>query len=149
VNARLPLRIVTPEKVSWEGEVDSLTVPAWDGSLGVLPGHAPLLAQLTPGVVRIRQTGGDERLLAVSGGFVEVAEGKAALFAETAEMAEEIDAERARQALEQAKKNLKASPAQVLDEQALAALRRALIRLQVAELARLKPRSSQAPRPHE
>ena len=133
----LPLRIVTPEKVAWEGEVDSLTVPAWDGGLGILPGHAPLLAQMREGVVHIREKG-EERLLAVSGGFVEVLNGRASLFAETAELAEEIDAERARQSAEQAKTSLKASPDAVMDEKALASLRRALARLRVAELARLK-----------
>lgn len=133
----LPLRIVTPEKVAWEGNVDSLTVPAWDGGLGILPGHAPLLAQMREGVVRIREKG-EERLLAVSGGFVEVLDGRASLFAETAELAEEIDAERARQSAEKAKVSLKASPAAIMDEQALASLRRALARLRVAELARLK-----------
>lgn len=137
MTAALPLRIVTPEKVAWEGDVSSLTVPAWDGSLGILPGHAPLLAQLREGVVRIADNDG-ERLLAVSGGFVEVAGGKAALFAETAELAEEIDAERARQAVEKAKKSAHATPSSVMDEAAAAALRRALARLHVAELARIR-----------
>lgn len=146
----LPLRIVTPEKVAWEGEVASVTAPAWDGSLGILPGHAPLLAQLREGVVRIRDAQGEaERLLAVSGGFVEVLDGKVSLFAETAELAEEIDAERARQSAEKAREAVKASAGDVVDEKALAALRRALIRLQVAELARLKDRSGRAPRPRE
>jgi F-type H+-transporting ATPase subunit epsilon len=140
----LPLRIVTPEKVAWEGAVASLTVPAWEGSLGILPGHAPLLAQLKEGVVRILQ-GDAERLLAVSGGFVEVSEGKAALFAETAELAEEVDAERARQAAEKAKQAVRASSGEVLDEAAAAALRRAMARLQAAELSRLRRGSPRAP----
>jgi F-type H+-transporting ATPase subunit epsilon len=144
----LPLRIVTPEKVAWEGEVDSLTVPAWDGGLGILPGHAPLLAQLREGAVRIREKG-QERLMAVSGGFVEVLEGKASLFAETAELGEEIDAERARQAAEKARQDLKHSAGEVMDEKALAALRRALARLRVAELAGLRPKRGAAPAPHE
>lgn len=133
----LPLRIVTPEKVAWEGTVDSLTVPAWEGGLGILPGHAPLLAQMKEGVVRIREKG-EERLLAVSGGFVEVLDGKVSLFAETAELAGEIDAERARQSAEAAKKSLKTPAAGVLDEQALASLRRAMARLRVAELSRVR-----------
>ena len=137
---RLPLRVVTPEKVAWEGEVDSLTVPAWEGSLGILPGHAPLLAQLREGAVRAR-SGDAERLLAVSGGFVEVFEGRVSLFAETAELAEEIDAERARQAAEGAKRALKSS-SDVSDEKAAAALRRAMARLRVSELSR--PRGASA-----
>lgn len=133
---RLPLSIVTPERVTWEGEVDSLIVPAADGQLGILPGHAPLLAQLGPGVVQIR-SGEETRLLSVSGGFVEVFEGRVSLFAETAELAEEIDAVRARQSAERARSAIKgpmASPADLA--QAEAALRRALVRLKALELAR-------------
>src|SRR5262245_41115189 len=106
---RIPLSIVTPEKVAWEGEVDSLVVPAYEGQLGILPGHAPLLAQLSPGALQIR-SGEELRLLAVSGGFVEVFGGRASVFAETAELAEEIDAERARQAAEKAHEALRGWP---------------------------------------
>jgi len=144
----LALQIITPEKISWEGVVDSLVVPAHDGQLGILPGHAPLLAQLRPGAVQIR-TQGSTRLLAVSGGFVEIFKGKTALFAETAELAEEIDSERARIAAEKAKAALKTRPGDKLDAQALAALQRALIRLRVAELARLRPGSKSTRPPPE
>jgi F-type H+-transporting ATPase subunit epsilon len=98
----VPTTIVTPESTAWEGEADSLMIPAHEGQLGILPGHAPLLAQLAPGVLQIR-SGGDVKLLAVSGGFLEVFEGRASIFAETAEMDEQIDEERARQSAEQAK----------------------------------------------
>lgn len=135
---RIPLSIVTPERVAWEGEVDSLVVPAAEGQLGVLPGHAPLLAQLSPGVVQIR-SGEETRMLAVSGGYFEVHGGKAALFAETAELAEEIDAERARQAVEKAKAALHQPSGSAEPEQALAALRRALVRLKVSEQIRRRP----------
>lgn len=141
MSARIPLHIVTPEKVAWEGEVDSLVVPAYDGQLGILPGHAALLAQLTPGALRIR-AGEEVRLLAVSGGFVEVGGGHVSVFAETAEMADEIDAERARQSVEKARAALKGRPggeAGMDPDQALAALRRALVRLKVLDHARLRP----------
>lgn len=133
----MTLSIVTPERVTWEGEVTSLVAPAFDGQLGVLPGHAPLLAQLTPGIVQIR-AGEETRLLAVSGGYVEVYGGRVSLFAETAELAEEIDAERARQAVEKARAAMHGAEAAV-PEQALAALRRALVRLKVAEQIRRRP----------
>lgn len=142
--SRLPLRIVTPEKVAWEGDVDSLVVPAVEGQLGILPGHAPLLAQLAPGPMRVRD-GEDVRLLALSGGFVEVYGGRASVFAETAELADEIDGERARQAHERAKAALQ-TPGAVVDEQAQAALRRALIRMRVFELARRGSGRARPPR---
>jgi F-type H+-transporting ATPase subunit epsilon len=135
---RIPLSIVTPERVAWEGEVDSLVVPAAGGQLGVLPGHAPLLAQLTPGVVQIR-SGEETRALAVSGGYLEVHGGRAALFAETAELAEEIDAERARQAVERAKAALHQPSGVTEPEKALAALRLALVRLKAVEKVRRRP----------
>ena len=136
----LPLRVVTPEKLAWEGEVDALTVPAWEGSLGILPGHAPLLAQLKEGVIRMRN-GGEERFLAVSGGFVEVKAVRASLFAETAEMAGDVDLERARQAAERARQALRAASSEADDERAAAALRRALARLRAADLWRAAGRS--------
>lgn len=141
---RLPLSIVTPERPTWEGDVDALVVPAEEGQLGILPGHAPLLAQLRPGTVVIRQTGEDPRLLSVSGGFVEVFDGRVSLFAEAAEMADEVDAERARQAAEKAKAALKHGSEEKFDSAAVAALERALARLRAHEAIarRRSPRNS-------
>lgn len=130
---RIPLSIVTPERVAWEGDVDALVVPAHEGQLGILPGHAPLLAHLRAGTVVIRSQGEEPRLLAVSGGFVEVINGRVSVFAETAELADEIDAERARQAAERAKAQLKHHHEEKLDLQAQAALERALARLRASE----------------
>lgn len=146
---RIPLSIVTPERPTWEGEVDALVVPAQEGQLGILPGHAPLLAQLRPGTVVIRQGVEDPRLLAVSGGFVEVFAGKVSLFAEAAEMADEIDAERARQAAEKARAALKRGSEEKFDTGAVAALERALARLRASEAVarRRSPRVTPPPPP--
>ncbi|MBK7545938.1 MAG: F0F1 ATP synthase subunit epsilon [Elusimicrobia bacterium] len=94
----------------------------------------PLLAQLKPGAVVLR-AGGEPVIFSVSGGFIEVNQGRVAVFVETAEHAEEIDAERARQAEMKARAALKATPADKMDLQALAALERALARLRATELA--------------
>ena len=98
MSGQLTLEVVTPERLAFSGGVDFVVLPAWEGEMGVLPGHAPFLVQLQPGEVRFRDRG-EMRRFAVSGGFAEIKEDKVALFAETAEMAEQIDAERARQAL--------------------------------------------------
>jgi F-type H+-transporting ATPase subunit epsilon len=138
---RLTLELVTPERPAFSGEGDFVVLPAWDGEMGVLPGHAPFLVQLRPGEVRFT-AGGETKLFAVSGGFAEVRDDKVALFAETAEMAESIDAERARQALERARAELLKKDLDSLTlAQAEAALRRAQVRLKVAQLrtARRKP----------
>ena len=129
---RLTLELVTPEKVAWSAPADFVVLPAAQGEMGVLPGHMPFLVQLAPGEVRITDKGEVKRF-AVSGGFAEVKDGIVSLFAETAEAAEHIDAERAHQALERAKAestqpNLDPAHLAEID----AAVRRARIRLRVA-----------------
>ena len=138
---RLTLELVTPERPAFSGEGDFVVLPAWEGEMGILPGHAPFLVQLKPGEVRFR-AGGETKLFAVSGGFAEIRDDKVSLFAETAEMSESIDAERARQALERAKVELLDKNLDSLTlAHAEAALRRAQVRLKVAQLrsGRRKP----------
>ena len=131
---RLTLELVTPERPAFSGEGDFVVLPAWEGEMGVLPGHAPFLVQLKPGEVRFR-AGAETKLFAVSGGFAEVRGDKVSLFAETAEMSDSIDAERARQALERAKAELeKKSLDPMTLASAEAAMRRAQVRLRVAQL---------------
>ncbi|TPW21515.1 MAG: F-type H+-transporting ATPase subunit epsilon, partial [Elusimicrobia bacterium] len=98
----LTVELVTPEKVALTQSADFVALPAFEGEMGVLPGHEPFLVQLGAGEVRVRR-GGETSSFAVSGGFAEILKDKVSVFAETAEMASEIDAERARQDLERAK----------------------------------------------
>lgn len=132
MSAQLTLEMVTPEKVAWSAQAEFVVLPGWEGEMGVLPGHEPYLVQLKAGEVRVTENG-EVRRFAISGGFAEVKDDKVSLFAETAEMAGQIDAERAKQALEKAKaetlrKDL--DPMQLM--QAEAAMRRAQVRLKVA-----------------
>ena len=130
----LSVDILTPERRVLQAQADSVVVPAAEGQLGILTGHAPLLAQLQPGEIRMR-SGNETQVFAVSGGFVEVQNNHVVVLAETAEMAREIDVMRARQAAERAKAALRA-PAGTFDmAQAEAALRRALARLRAYETA--------------
>ena len=124
--------IMTPERLVMQTQADSVVVPAAEGELGILPHHAPLLAQLEPGEIHLRR-GDNVELFAVSGGFVEVENNRVSIFAETAEMAQEIDAERARQAAERAKEQIKIARTDVDLAQAEAALRRAMVRLRITE----------------
>ncbi|MBI5630517.1 MAG: F0F1 ATP synthase subunit epsilon [Elusimicrobia bacterium] len=134
----IALELVTPEKVALQAEVDFVVLPAMEGEMGVLPDHAPFLVQLKEGEVRVTR-GGEAAHYAVSGGFAEIKDNKVSLFAETAEMAEAIDAERARQALEKAKAEKVRKDLDPLTLAAAeAAIRRAQIRLMVSE--RRKPR---------
>lgn len=135
----LTLELVTPEKVAWSAPADFVVLPAMEGEMGVLPGHQPFLVQLSSGEVRVTDKGAVKRF-AVSGGFAEVKDDTVSLFAETAELADQIDAERARQALERAK--LEASKPG-LDGMKLAeidaAIRRAQVRLRVARRGKGAP----------
>ncbi|MDQ6873944.1 MAG: F0F1 ATP synthase subunit epsilon [Actinomycetota bacterium] len=98
-----------------------------EGELGVLPGHAPLLGELAEGwVVRIQQDGGEEIVAAVHGGFLSVTDEGVSILAETAELAEDVDVARARQALEGT------SGADRDDDDAQAARSRAMGRLRAA-----------------
>ena len=128
----LEVEMVTPEKISFREPADFVVIPAFQGELGVLPDHAPSLVQLKVGEVRVTK-GGQVHHFAISGGFAEIKKNKVSLFAETAEMADEIDAERARQAFERAKaETLKPGLDPLTMAGAEAAMRRAQIRLQVA-----------------
>lgn len=116
-----------------QGQADFIVLPAHEGEMGVLPGHENFLVQLKAGEVRVTENG-EVRRFAVSGGFAEVKDDKIALFAETAEMAQEIDAERARQALERAKSEAERKDLDPLTLAAAeAAMRRAQVRILVSE----------------
>jgi len=103
------LSIVTPEKIFYEAEIKSLTVPGSEGYLGVLTNHAPLITALKPGRIEFRDAGDKTHTLAVSGGFLEVSRNKANLLVQAAEFADKIDLERAEKAFREAKEALKAA----------------------------------------
>src|ERR687896_797739 len=101
----LRLEIVTPERQAFEGDVDSVVCPGVEGELGVLPHHAPLLTTLGIGELRIRR-GGQEELFAIAGGFLQVRPDKVVVMAETADLAGEIDLQKAEEARREAERAL-------------------------------------------
>jgi F-type H+-transporting ATPase subunit epsilon len=125
------LEVVTPERVAYSGQVASLQAPGSEGSFGVLAGHVPLLTSLQIGRLRFVEEGGSEIQMAISGGFVEVGREQVAVLAETAERAEDIDVDRAREARARASERL-TQKEEVDAARAEAALARALNRLKVA-----------------
>jgi F-type H+-transporting ATPase subunit epsilon len=94
--ANLEVHLVTPEREVWTGEADFLSARAVDGDLGVLPGHAPLLAALDIGPVFIH-AGGGRTAVVVDGGFLHVARQdgvtRVDVLAENAVLQEELDRE--------------------------------------------------------
>jgi F-type H+-transporting ATPase subunit epsilon len=127
------LEIVTPERLAYSDTVDSVQLPGSEGELGVLPHHAPLLATLGVGELRIRK-GGEDEYFAIAGGFVQVRPDKVVVMAETADMASEIDLEKAQEARREAERALEAGGHEAADlAMARASLQAALLRIRVAE----------------
>ena len=133
--ARLQIEVITAERVTFTGEADAVIAPSVLGEVGILPNHAPLMAILNPGETRIVE-GGAEQLLALGGGYLEVLDNKVTILADAAEYSEEIDVERARQAMERARQAVEHRGEAVDMEKAVAAMRRAQVRLRVAERRR-------------
>jgi F-type H+-transporting ATPase subunit epsilon len=129
----LLLEIVTPEKLAYRDQVDEVLVPSADGQLGILPHHTPLITTLGVGELRIRK-GNAEEFFAIAGGFLQVRPDKVVVMAETADIASEIDLERAQQARKDAEAALSSAYVEAADVAAArAALDRALVRIRVAE----------------
>ncbi|HUK31087.1 MAG TPA: F0F1 ATP synthase subunit epsilon [Candidatus Acidoferrum sp.] len=128
----IALEVVTPERRVIRAVVTEVQVPAFDGYLGILPGHAPLLSELGEGELSY-QADGQTHYAAVFRGYVEVLAARVILLAEAAERAEEIDSARAARAKAAAEKILSTPGA--ADEaaaEARRALARAELRLKVA-----------------
>ncbi len=81
---RMTVAVISPERTIYEGEADMVVAPAWDGEVGILRHHAPMLALLGEGDVRIR-LGTAEHRFYVSGGFLQVAEDAVTILSERAE----------------------------------------------------------------
>ncbi|MBI2302467.1 MAG: ATP synthase F1 subunit epsilon [Armatimonadetes bacterium] len=117
------LDIVTPERLVYQGEVTSLQAPGLDGYFGVLASRAPLMAALGTGQVKFREQGGEERFVAINGGFCQVLANHVVVLADAAEFAEEIDAVEAQARVEQARQHLLG---QILSEEDMRRRRQAL-----------------------
>ena len=129
--ALLHLEIVTPDQVVLDTFVDYVGAPGVDGEFGVLAGHIPLLTALQIGKLYYR-VDGKETDVCVSGGFVEVADNKVSVLAQSAELCDNIDIERAKAAKKRAEERLAASQKNEIDQmRAELALKRAITRLSV------------------
>ena len=131
--AKLRVEIVTGERVVYEqDDVDMVVAPGIDGTLGILPHHAPLITVLSSGELRVKK-GGSEQALVVFGGFLEVTPDRVIVLADTAENVEEIDLARAEEARRRAESSI-ANRQDVVDiDQAQAELRRATLRLRIGQ----------------
>ncbi len=102
---KFKVRIVTPERVFYEGEADMVEMNTTEGQIGCYPGHIPLTVIVKPGVLNIHDNG-EIKTAALHAGFAEILPDSFNILAETVEWKDEIDEERARAAMERAKKRL-------------------------------------------
>jgi F-type H+-transporting ATPase subunit epsilon len=128
----IKIDIVTAERVVYSADADAVIAPGVEGQLGILPHHAPLMTVLQAGELVVRK-GAQEDIMAISGGFLEVRPDHVIVLADQAERAEEIDVTRAAEARKRAEERLKTKGAGMDTLRAETALRRALVRLSVAE----------------
>lgn len=126
----LHVELVSADRTVWSGEATIVVARTVEGDIGVLPGHEPYLGLLADGVVDVRTVDGEEYVAAVHGGFLSIADDRVSILAEYAEMAHEIDLERARKDVE------RAHAVGEDEEAALEALRRAETRVRAAERVR-------------
>jgi len=130
------VEIISATRKIYDGHVSSLAIPGISGSFGVLAGHAPMISSLAIGKLVCINGDGEENIIAVSGGFVEVNADKVLILADSAELAGQIDLERARQAKVRAESLLEKAQLdqETVDfERARASLMRAINRISIAE----------------
>lgn len=129
------LEIITPEKTVLSEEIDELLVPTERGQIGILPHHINIVTQLTAGEIIIKSKN-HENSIAVSGGFLEVNNGKLTLLSDYAEHAKDIDTEKASDAAQKAKELLKHKREELSEEDIIrieAELRLSLLQQHIAQ----------------
>jgi F-type H+-transporting ATPase subunit epsilon len=127
--AELNVAVVSAERALWHGVAKSVVAKTPEGEIGILPGHEPVLALLVEGPVRIELADGTKVMVAAHGGFFSVDSDQVNVIAEVAEMAQDIDLDRAQAALAKAQQAAE-------DDDSMGALRRAETRIQVAGIAK-------------
>ena len=124
------LRIITPERMFYEGEVDMVEFNTTEGQIGVLPGHIPLTVIIKPGILNIYEAEGQKEA-ALHAGFAEILPEGITILAEIIEWPEEIDAARAEAAMHRAEERLRSRTPETDVMRAETALLRAMARIQV------------------
>jgi F-type H+-transporting ATPase subunit epsilon len=125
----LHVEVVSPERILWTGDADMIVArTVGGGEIAFLTGHAPFVGALDIGTVKVHPAEGPDELIAVHGGFVEVSHDRVTILSDVAELASQIDVNRARAAADRAEAALRHEQ----DADAEAALRRAHVRIAVA-----------------
>ncbi|RNB82048.1 F0F1 ATP synthase subunit epsilon [Brevibacillus fluminis] len=131
--SKLTIEVVTPERVVYSGEATMVIARGVEGDVGIMPNHMPLVTPLKIAPVRIKTVGDKETVIAVSGGFMEVRGTQVAILAESAELPEDIDVERAKQSKGRAEQRLNEKHPDLDIRRAERALQRAISRLEATK----------------
>lgn len=128
----MQIEVITPDEQVYTGEVRFILARATDGDIGILPGHAPLIASLSVWPVRLDQPDGKQQYLGVHGGFMEVTPTHTSIVTPMCELPEQIDVKRAEAARDRAVARLNSDDDSIDKVRAKAALDRAEVRLKLA-----------------
>ncbi len=128
----LKVEIISPERLFYEGEVEFIELSTSEGDIGVYRNHIPMTNVLVPGVVKMHE-GENIKEAAVHSGFVVIMPEKITIMAEIAEWPEEIDINRAREAMLRAERRLSTSGHNINKERAELALKRSIARLKLTK----------------
>ena len=131
----LDIEIVTAEKTIFSGQASLIQIPGIEGELGILPSHAPIITELAPGEVLIKNEK-EVLSLVLSGGFVEVFNDKVTILADAAERTNEIDIEKTKEAIEKAEKIVESKGSDIDIQKALFVIRASKTQLRVANRRR-------------
>jgi F-type H+-transporting ATPase subunit epsilon len=126
------LAVVTPEQIVYEDKVSSIIAPGSEGYLGIMSNHAPIITALQAGKLTIKDSKGQEIVLAVSSGFLENSNNETTILADAAEFPDDINLERAREAAERAKQRLRDKSGNIDFGRARRAYERARNRIHIA-----------------
>ncbi len=129
-NNQYRLRVVTPERIFYEGDVEMVEFNTTEGQIGVLPGHIPLTVIIRPGILVITEPEGVKEA-ALHAGFAEILPEGITILAEIVEWPEEIDENRAEAALQRARERIANRDTQTDLARAETALQRAMARIEV------------------
>lgn len=124
------LRIITPDRIFYESQIDMVEFNTTEGEVGILPGHIPLTVIVKPGILHISEPDG-EKVAALHAGFAEILPDRVTILAEIIEWPDEIDEKRATAARERAEERLRSRTPETDIARAETALQRAVARIQV------------------
>lgn len=130
-NQNFYLRIITPDRLFYEGEVEMVEFNTTEGEIGVLPGHIPLTVIVKPGILVISEKDGEEKEAALHAGFAEILPEGVTILAEIIEWPHEIDEQRAEEAMHRAQDRLASRTPETDIARAETALLRAMARINI------------------